>query len=70
MLSFSKILDQWQHDPDDSPTLEQRVYDQIGLAYQRYDYLTLDLGLCPNSEYVLKADAYITGLEKLLEWSE
>lgn len=70
MLSFSKIHDQWQHDEDDSPTLEQRVCDQIGMAYQRYDYLTITLGLCPNSEYVLRTDAHITGLEKLLEWSE
>lgn len=67
MLSWNRADDQWETDwkPE---TLEEQICEQIAISTQEYDYRWLDEGRSRDDRRMLRLDAYLTGLEKLLEW--
>lgn len=50
-------------------TLEEAIHDELGLAYERFMRLN-DAGIDPYDDTRARLDAYLTGLENLLDWSE
>lgn len=69
MLSWNRTDDRWETDQRPE-TLAEQIYDEITLAAQEYDYFYADQGLRPTDPRLLRLTAYLTGLEKLLDWSE
>lgn len=68
MLSYDGTHRTWVRDPH-PPTLEERLNDEYGLAYGRYARLCDD-GVDAYDPRRARLDAYLTGLENLLDWSE
>jgi len=67
MLSWNRADDQWETNwhPE---TLEEQICEQITISTQEYDYRWLDEGRSRDDARMLRLDAYLTGLEKLLDW--
>jgi len=67
MLSWNTPRQTWEKLPE--PDLAQNIYDELGIAYRRYDNMC-DQGMDYHDPVRARLDAYLTGLEKLLDWSE
>lgn len=66
MLNYNPQSDEWeqQNRPE---TLEEDLFDNLGLAYTYRDYLLDDVVFTPQVQARLnRLDGYITGLETLL----
>lgn len=69
MLSYDWKRDRYVHGPTKS--LEERLYDEAGLALSEIDRQHDDLKpeqTEPDYDRIDRLDAYITGIEKLLAW--
>jgi hypothetical protein len=69
MLSWNRAQDQWETDQRPE-TLAEQICEQIAISTQEYDYRLLDEGRSRTDSRMLRLDAYLSGLEKLLDWSE
>lgn len=66
MLAYDQYADLWTqaYEPE---TLEEALYDALGIAYAKYDYLR-EQACGEITPAIDQVDAYITGIEKLLAW--
>lgn len=68
MLAYNGSRQMWVR-IHESADLEQNIWDELGMARSEYDALC-ELGVDAHDPRRAKIDAHMTGLEKLLDWSE